>query len=82
MTDWSVNVNLNSKTVFHMGVTGVGETRLALPAWMILPVANGSSYPTHAVVSGTMRLHHVIRAQRSNPPRSKERMDCFAVLAM
>jgi hypothetical protein len=60
MTDWSVIVNLNPKSICHMGVTGVGETRFALLASMILPVANGASYPTHAVVSGTMRLLHVI----------------------
>jgi hypothetical protein len=31
MTDWSVIVNLDRKVAFHMGVTEVGETRIALP---------------------------------------------------
>ena len=43
-----------------MGVTDVDETRFALPALWILRVANGSSYPTHAGVSGTPRPLRVI----------------------
>ena len=73
MTDWSVIVNLNPKTAFHMGVTGVGELSIALPAWRILRGANGASYPTHAGVSGALRPIRVIASEAKQSTSRMER---------
>ena len=83
MTDWSVIVNLNPKTDFHMGVTGVSEAPIALPS-----LANFARRQRFLIcrvcgVFGALRPFHVIACEAKQSILSScDAMYCFASLAM
>jgi hypothetical protein len=69
---------LNPKWLFHMGVTGVGKARFALPSLAKSARRQGVLISRVCGVFGALRPFHVIASEAKQSTAQNEEMDCFA----